>query len=478
MSIAEQLRAGRRDIELPAVLRLAGGEAAECEAMLRLFPAKRAVMRAKWRGRPALVKLFLDTPSGRRGAQRERAGYDALKTVGMPTPELLLDAQSADGDHALVFTFVERARRLGDAWRAGAGDGDGNGAGDGDINAALIGLQLIARLHRNACAHTDPHLDNFLIDAAGARVYVIDVGAIARKPNTGYGAWQRGNLAYFLAQFAPLQRRRLSDALPAHYPAAAADSKLPRAVEQAWRARVARYMKKCMRECSDFAVHKTWRRLAVWKRACAGDDLRDFLRAPDAWMARGDCLKAGNSATVARARMDGREVVIKRNNIKHAGHGARRSVRATRSCMNWRNAHLLAISGIKTPQPIAFVERRWGPLRAGGYYVSAFCDAPSAAAQYRDAPPSDAELQHFRALFSGMHLARLCHGDFKASNLLVTHNGIALIDLDSLKMHARAATHRQCAAKDGQRFLLNWQDKPGQREVFEEILSSVTPAPC
>lgn len=467
MSIAEQLRAGRRGIDLPAALQLAGGEAAECEAMLRLFPAKRAVMRAKWRGRPALIKLFLDTPSGRRGAARERAGYDALKTVGMPTPQLLLDAPSVDGDHALVFAFVERARRLGDAWRD-----------DGNIDAALIGLQLIARLHRNACAHTDPHLDNFLVDGVGARVYVIDVGSILRKPNTGYGAWQRANLAYFLAQFAPLQRAQLIDALPAHYPAAAADSKLPRAVDHAWRARASRYMKKCMRECSDFAVHHSWRRLAVWKRACAGRDLQDFLRDPDAWMARGECLKAGNSATVARAHMDGREVVIKRNNIKHAGHGARRSVRATRSLSNWRNAHLLRLCGIQTPEPLAFVEQRWGPLRAGGYYVSAFCDAPSAAVQYRDAQPNAGELQHFRALFAGLYAARICHGDFKASNLLVTDNGIALIDLDSLKMHARAAAHRQCAAKDRRRFLLNWQDRPAQRRLFEEALSSVTPAVC
>jgi len=469
MSIAEQLRSGRRDIELPAVLRLAGGEAPECEAMLRLFPAKRAVMRAKWRGRPALVKLFLNTPSGRRGAKRERAGFDALRTIGMPTPDLLLDARCMDGNHALVFSFIERAHRLGDAWRA-----------HGDFDAARIGLQLIARLHRNACLHTDPHLDNFLIDDDGARVYVIDVGSIARRPNTTYGAWQRNNLAYFLAQFAPAQRARLTDALSAHYPQAASDPKLPRAVARAWRNRVARYMKKCMRDCSDFAVRRSWRRLAVWRRALTADnlggDLADFLRDPEAWMARGECLKAGNSATVTRALMDGREVVIKRNNIKDAGHGLRRCLRATRSCINWRNAHLLGFSGIATPAPLAFVESRWGPLRLGGYYVCAFCDAPSAADKYRDASPDDAELQQFRALFARLHRARICHGDLKASNLLVTEDGVALVDLDSLKMHARAESHKRCADKDRRRFLLNWKDKPARRRLFEEAIASAASA--
>lgn len=459
MSIAEQLQSGRRDIALPAALELAGGERIECEAMLRLFPGKRAVMRARWRGRAALVKLFLDAPSGRRNVRRELAGYRALKTAGLPTPDLLASARCQDGHHVLLFAFIERARRLGDLAREPDRRGD----------AARAGLAMLARLHRNACGHTDPHLDNFLL--AGERVYVIDVGAVARRPNTIYGRWRRRNLAFFLAQFAPLQRALLVDALPAQYPEAAADAKLQRAVARASRRRQARILNKCERECSEFAARRTWRQTAVWQRAHDGRDLAEFLRDPDAYLAKGRLLKDGNSATVTRAYMDGRAVVIKRNNIKDAGHGLRRCLRATRSRLNWRNAHLLRLNGIATPEPVAFVEKRRGPLRLGGYYVCAFCDAPSAAERYRDAPPSAEELQWFAKLFAGMRLARICHGDFKASNLLVTADGIALVDLDSMTAHARPRRHRRCAAKDRRRFLQNWQDRPAQREAFAKILA-------
>jgi len=460
MSIAEQLERGRRDLALPAALALAGGERIECEVMLRLFPGKRAVMRAAWRGRAALVKVFLDSASGRRNVRRELAGYRALKAAGLPTPELLLQARCAAGNHVLAFAFIERAQRLGDLARA-----------SNRLDAARAGLKLLAQLHANACGHTDPHLDNFL--SAGARVYVVDVGSITRLARADYGRRQRNNLAFFLAQFAPLQRAQLCDALPAHYPAAAADPKLQRAIDRAWRRRKSRYMRKCARACSDFAVRKTWRQHAVWNRAFYGDDLADFLRDPDAYIAGAALMKDGNSATVARARMDGREVVIKRNNIKHARHGLRRLLRATRSQINWRNAHLLRLSGVATPQPLAFVEKRRGPLRLGGYYVSAFCAAPAAAVKYRDAPPSDEELKRFAALFAGLRAARLCHGDLKASNLLVADDAIVLVDLDSLTSCARANQYRMCAAKDKRRFLQNWQDKPAQFEAFATLLAGL-----
>jgi len=109
----------------------------------------------------------------------------------------------------------------------------------------------------------------------------------------------------------------------------------------------------------------------------------------------------------------------------------------------------------------------------GAYYVCAFCDAPSAAARYRDAPPSGKELQWFAELFAGMRMARICHGDFKASNLLVTKDGIALVDLDSMKAHARARNHRRCAAKDRRRFLQNWQDRPAQWDAFAKLLAEM-----
>lgn len=463
MTVVEQLQRGCREIKMPARLNLAGGETLECEETLRVLPGKRAVMKARWRERPVLVKLILDTPSGRRNVRRELSGYRALKAADIATPERLLTTRCREGHHVLGFAFMQQARRLGDRWRSR----------DERLEAATAGLGMIALLHRNACRHTDPHFDNFLL--AGGRIYVVDVASVERCPNTEYGRWQRKNLAFFLAQFSPLWRKPLMDSLPEHYPGAAADPRLEKAVARAWRRRTSKYLKKCVRECGDFSTLKTRRRFAVWSRAHHGADLDSFVRDPDAWVAKGELLKDGNSATVVVVQLDGRPVVIKRNNIKNARHWLRRCLRPTRGCVNWRNAHLLGLNGIATPEPVAFVEKRRGPFRLGGYYVCAWCGFPSAAHQYQSRQPGERELKWFEELFAGLRSAKIVHGDLKASNLLVTDNGISLIDLDSMKEASRRGDYQRLAAKDRRRFLENWKDRPGLRELFAGVFSEGEP---
>jgi len=459
MTIVEQLQQGCREINMPAPVNLAGGDTLECTETLRVLPGKRAVMKARWRERPVLVKLILNTPSGRRNVRRELSGYRALKAAGIATPELLLTARCREGHHVLGFAFMQQARRLGERGRSR----------NGCLQAATAGLGIIALLHRNACRHTDPHFDNFLL--AGGRLYVVDVASVERCPNTEYGSWQRNNLAFFLAQFSPLRRKPLMDSLPEHYPGAAGDPQLEKAVARAWRRRKSRYLKKCLRECGDFSTRKTRHRLAAWSRARHGPDLDSFVRDPDAWIAKGRLLKDGNSATVVGVQLDGRPVVIKRNNIKNARHWLSRCLRPTRGYVNWRNAHLLILSGIATPEPVAFVEKRRGPFRLGGYYVCAWCDFPSAAHKYQSEQPGEQELKWFKELFAAMRSARIVHGDLKASNLLITDNGISLIDLDSMKEMPRRGNYQRFAAKDRRRFLENWKDRPAQRKSFAGIFS-------
>ncbi|MGI9311676.1 MAG: lipopolysaccharide kinase InaA family protein, partial [bacterium] len=297
-------------------------------------------------------------------------------------------------------------------------------------------------------------------------------GIFRRQPRQSWQQWQCDNLAQLLAQFAPAQRKLPLDSLAANYPEAVADARLERAIARAWRRRKARFLRKCFRSSSAFCARRDWRRAAVWKRDFDSDDLADFIQNPDAWMARGALLKDGHSATVVRARLGGRAVVIKRNNIRNPLHWLRHCLRTPRCRRNWRNAHLLHLCGLITPAPIAAMEERWGPLRFRGYYLCAFDDSPSAAHKYATACPSAAERARFAELFEGMRLARICHGDFKASNLLVTERGIALLDLDSMKEAPTLADMDEFARKDRRRFLKNWRDQPEQMEAFVGVFES------
>ncbi len=457
MSIAEQLQQRRRNFSMPTEITLANGETLLGTKILRVLPGKRMVMEAQWQDQPVLVKLMLNTVAGRRNMQRELAGYRILKSAEIITPELLLTARCNDGSHVLVFEYLQQAQRLGDLWQDQVG---------GRQKIITICLSLISRLHEKGCNQTDFHLHNFLL--AKEQLYVIDTASVKHQSNTVYGKWQRENLALFLAQFPPLPRKTVMASLKEHYEKAADDPKLEKAIERAWKRRKSYYLKKCFRESSEFCAHTNWYFTATWKRAHHSADLISFLQEPDTWIEKGKMLKDGNSSTVVSVQMGGRLTVIKRNNIKGIGHRLRRCLRTTRSYANWRNAHLLKINGILTPDPIAFMEKRRGLFRSHGYYVCALSDFPSAAEKYKSRQPTQQELTWFEELFAGMRMARLYHGDFKASNLFITDKGIELIDLDSIK---ECHQKKGLLQKDQRRFLKNWQDKPKQLKLFSEIFS-------
>lgn len=456
--ITEQLRSGQREIELPATLTLADGQTLQCLEVLRLLPRKRAVMKARWQGQTVLVKLMLNTMSGRRGIRRELAGFHSLKNATITTPNLLLTAQDSNGNYILIFEFIEQTVKLFDRWL---------NKPEQRVEIASTVLGLIARLHRKGCQHTDPHLNNFLL--IGDQIYVVDVASIKHRRGTRYSQWQRKNLAFFLSFFPPLQRTILLEQLVLNYAEATTDAKLEQAVDQQWQKRKSRYLKKCLRECSEFSRHANWYQVAVWKRARYCDDLISFMQNPDAWVKKGEVLKDGNSSTVVRMQMEGQAVAIKRNNINTMHRWLRYCLRPTRSYHNWRSAHLLLSNDIATPEPIAFVEKRWGPFRWNSYYVCAFSDSELAAKKYVSEVPTECELAQFKELFRTMRSARLYHGDLKATNILVAGEGVMLLDLDAVKDCWTKKNLELFLQKDCRRFLKNWEDNPLLLKIFSEI---------
>jgi tRNA A-37 threonylcarbamoyl transferase component Bud32 len=477
------LRAADFDLVLPLQVQLPWRDGRfVADRRLRLLPGRRVVLAGAWYSGAtscrAVVKFFFRDADYR----AELRGLDALAQAGLRAP-LVLARVAAAGIGIVALAELQGATLYTHWLRADI---------PGKYALMRAAVRVVAAMHRQGVVQTDIHLDNFFVSnpaasapsgpaphsaepaALPADIAILDAGAISACPVPLADAQAAENLAWLLAQV-PSRFDADVDAQVAVYNAVAGRQLATADISARMAAvRVRRwqhYRKKLTRTCTEFCTARRFNRLQVWRREGDGPELRELLAHPDQWMQRGEMLKDGNSATVVRVVVDGRPLVIKRYNLKSPGHRLRRCWRQTRAWNSWHNAHRLLFEGLLTPQPVALIEERCGPLRGRAWFVAEYQSGEDLLTLHRrhapaDQPWLDAEVTD---LFNGLARARLSHGDMKATNLLVTDKGLVVIDLDAMQMHSSQAACAQRLAQDRERFVRNWEGELAEhyRQLFE-----------
>lgn len=458
VATAASLRAAGRN-PLPQIrIALADGSLVAVHAWQRILPGKRLTGSGEWRGRKILAKLFIAERGSERHWQRECRGAENLKQHDLPTPALLASGLLGDGGHYVLYDYLDGARNP-----------------DGARLEELIPVfAQVGRMHARGLVQDDAHLGNFLLE--DGQLYVIDGDAIR---DSASAVDSTANLALLLAQLQPQAEAALRAALLQAYsdgnPNAIIDeAQLAAATTRAREARLVDYLEKSLRDCSLFKSAHRVDRFFTMVRAETGL-LAPLIHDPDAWLEKGAPLKRGRTATLARVEVNGRQLVIKRYNIKGPVHALSRSWRPSRAWHSWLEAHRLSFLGIATPRPLALVEQRAGPLRGKAWLISEYCDGASLADRYPDpdtAPPA-VELDAIGALLRQLVAARISHGDLKATNLLWCDGKPHLIDLDAMRQHAGEAAFRRAWEKDSARFLRNWPQDSALRLALEAVMPRV-----
>lgn len=471
---------GQRTLPVPTRLAIAiDGKSQDLDALavLRLLPGKRVVLRGSFHERPVAIKLFVKSASSARHIAREQAGVDRLRTAGLHCPRLLAQFVSRCGRfEGLIYEFLVDATDLAQCWPRF------------DLAQKRQWLRRLTdamlQMHQRAGAYQqDIHLGNFMF--RGEQLYVLDLGSIA----IGGAPLPQGrcidNLGQLIAQFDVGERALLDEAV-AHYFAQcgwagnpALQQSLHRAIEKARAYRLRDYLGKAHRDCTLTRFEQRFDQLLAVRREWDSDDLRRFVDDPDRFMVDCELLKAGNTATVVKGVLNGQPVVIKRYNLKNWRHAIGRSWRRTRAEHSWRMAHLLEILGLDSLRPVALLEHRRGPLRGRAWFISTWIDAPDLLSVGAQRKLSDAELLALNALLRQMVAARLSHGDFKANNLLLRGDHLAIIDLDSMRQHGSAEKFQRAFARDLKRLQRNWaDDSPVAAQVAATVAGLLADLPA
>jgi tRNA A-37 threonylcarbamoyl transferase component Bud32 len=460
---ARSLRQAGRTIEVPFQLTLMGRGSDRdlvCREILRHLPGKRLVCRGSWGDQEDVVaKIYLDPRRAQRHYQRELMGLESLETARIPTPPVLFRGTLVDGRTPLLIT---RGIHKSTDVSTTLATHPTNAEAFPILSAAL---NAVARMHAAGLSQRDIHPGNFLL--VDDTVMVIDGADI--KPH-GKPLPKRpsiANLGLFLAQFYPEFEIFIPDLIASycHYRSWPPSPALTRRIEKAlmrcadWREK--KFLQKTLRPCTAFIARKTWRRSMVCERARFSPALACLLDNPDAAMAAGTVLKAGNSATVVKIDLAGRPLVVKRYNLKNRRHALGRALRPSRAAVAWCNANRLQFLGIATPRPLALLEERWGPLRRRAFFLSDYVAGKPIAEvieENRENPEVLASCaDQLRRLLQRLKQLRLSHSDLKASNLILAEGRLYLLDLDGMRKHRGTRGFQRAFRKDVRRLRENWR---------------------
>ena len=463
-----------RDLDAPFLLTVKkpGGKWSDIQVirLFRLLPKKRLVALAKYDGRLLLVKIFLGKHASRH-SRRERLGVTHITNAGVTTPKFFWQGEVADKGIILAFEYLCDAISL---------DMEFQKSKSKSLHIVSEIMEVMAQLHNHGVIQTDIHLENFLLSRGAC--YTIDGGGIKKYSNHSLSErMSLKNLSLFFAQLTSEFDICIPVALCSYEEVRGWSyhhrrlHNLLREIRSSREARQRSLIGKTLRDCSRFKVNSTLTRFMVCERKDFNYEIGQVLGDIDRFVDSGFILKQGNTATVSLVKLSDRSLVIKRYNVKGFFHALKLAFCVSRARISWKNAFRLEAIGIPALKAIALIENRLGFFGSKSYLIAEHIEGSSLGECLRDALRIDnlIESAALKDIFSKLSEAQLSHGDFKASNFLISGQKPILIDLDSMREYSSKTNFRQAFRRDLERFMENWKAQPAIKTELATLLSDL-----
>lgn len=348
-------------------------------------------------------------------------------------------------------------------------------------------IAKIARtLHTNGVNHRDFYLAHFLLDQDSLqklqkrqgkpKLFVIDLHRVQIRKEVPE-RWLIKDLSalYFSAKAANLTTRDIFRFLQIYF-------------NKPWHEVIktkAKFLNKVMTKAESLCeesdiktkIKTTWNYLVKFQPKFDSLALQELLKNPDVAINNGELLTGADTCTVVKISLDNKLMVLKRYNIKSFWHAINRMFRPTRAARCWEISEKLLSYNLAVPQPVAMLERRFGPLRLNAYFLMEYIEGETALNYFPQEKDQEKLLFWARKIikiFAFLKQKHIRHGDTKASNFIITHDEIYLIDLDGMHRYLPwRYSRRHAFAKDKARFMKNWRDNPKLTELFSELYKRI-----
>ena len=425
-----------------------------CKELLRYLPGKRKVFDAVWNDRDVIVKIFSDKFKAKRHLKREWTGLTNLKNRKLDAPEPLFYGRTENSDWAIVTEKIADSSTALEILEY-----------FDNYNQKIEFLTMIckqlAKQHINGVLQKDLHMENFLL--ADNKIYTLDPGQITFFE--GYVPQNKciSQLA-ILTLYAPDDNLISRNIIRDEYFKSrgwelnnAIDALFHKQIKIQRNKAIKHALKKCLRSSKRHIRIKTENHVAVFDKSFyQKSEANEFINQLDNFITQEHILKDGNTCFVSRLSWNNHDIVIKRYNHKGFFHSLRHSLKKSRARRVWLNAQKLGMLGIPTAKPLAYIEKKKGFLIWSSYLVTEYMEGSNLYNFLRDEslPEKTRSIitQQLKELLDKLAEHHITHGDLKHSNILITKNGPALTDLDSMRTHRFSWTFKIRRTKDLQHF--------------------------
>jgi tRNA A-37 threonylcarbamoyl transferase component Bud32 len=431
-----------------------GCEEVVCRAVLRTLGKTRTVYDATWGERRIVLKVFTKFGKALYHALREWRGLKRLEARQINSPRPLFLGYSPAG-WIVATAWLDGAVTTAELWKTADTD-------EKKIQILSTVARELAEQHDRGVIQKDMHLGNFMI--RGREVFALDP-AMMRFSRGPIG---RKRSIRRVAQWVAILPERDVAAIESvfrEYARARSWSVGPEDIEQLRTAHrrhrdkaLEQGLRKFLRTNRRHQAIRSgpWRGLADRKLSEAVD-FDEIAPRLDEIMMQGRILKDGRTSFVSHVTLGDVEVVIKRYNRKGLLHALRHTLKGSRAQRSWLNANRLSLLDIPTPRPLAYIDRRQGPLLRSSYFITEFVAGRGLHGILRDRAVAADRKQHLidEVVRTLSRLARhgITHGDLKHSNILCDGGTIVLTDLDGMHTSRFAWVRSYRQKRDMGRFL-------------------------
>lgn len=448
-----------KNIYIKNVLEHDKNEEVPCSAILREVPKRRQVLEGIWKGHPVIVKLYIDSWKARLHFKKEWEKLSLLYKKELNSPEPLFYGPTDLGWQALVMEKITHAQSAYEVWLTCK-------SADEKRRFMESFVETLAQEHKKGVIQNDLQLDNFLFK--DALFYPLDAYQMHFFQKEVTKSHSLDQLALLGSQFKFLGQDFLWN-MCLYYEKYRTWSftvkdreKFFTLLEHYHNLRVKRRIKKFLRSNKRHDVVKSKGTLAVIdRRLTNGVNPYDFVNQIDKLMDTGEIIKRGNTCSLSRLTWNNMDLVVKRYNYQGVFHSIKVTSTRSRARLSWMNAIRLGILNIPTPEPLAFIEKRKGPFIYSSYYITEHVDS-DVCGDYllNERVPEEDKcmvIEKIAAIFETLKDYQISHGDMKNRNILLSHTGPLLIDLDSMKFHRSKKSFIRYWKKDINRFIKNWK---------------------